>query len=203
MKQANLIIGSKEVLGTLNRTTAARIKADGANCSHLMHEIGTTDEENYSDQLKVAKSDAAIIPMPSDLQAPHFKEMCLVSQQSIKVVADLRKTETELFDYLAEKMGPSNVLLSEKSEWTKENKQHTFIELLAFYRSHILAPNPGNIKAIKQIVSMYDDGISFEENAANLMVGIAALQPRHVVYDLHLNYLFRYTSSYSYILNKY
>lgn len=101
MKQANLIIGSKEVLGTLNRTTAARIKADGANCSHLMHEIGTTDEENYSDQLKVAKSDAAIIPMPSDLQAPHFKEMCLVSQQSIKVVADLRKTETELFDYLA------------------------------------------------------------------------------------------------------
>lgn len=50
---------------------------------------------------------------------------------------------------------------------------------------------------------MYDDGISFEENAANLMVGIAALQPRHVVYDLHLNYLFRYTSSYSYILNKY
>ena len=37
------------------------------------------------------------------LQAPHFKEMCLASQQSIKVVADLKKTETELFDYLAEK----------------------------------------------------------------------------------------------------
>lgn len=100
MKQANLIIGSKEVLGTLNRTTAARIKADGANCSHLMHEIGTTDEENYSDQLKVAKSDAAIIPMPSDLQAPHFKEMCLVSQQSIKVVADLRKTSLNCLHFI-------------------------------------------------------------------------------------------------------
>ena len=45
MKQANLIIGSKEVLATLNRTAAARIKADGENCSHLMHEIGMTDEE--------------------------------------------------------------------------------------------------------------------------------------------------------------
>ena len=42
MKQANLIIGSKEVLATLNRTAAARIKADGENCSHLMHEIGMT-----------------------------------------------------------------------------------------------------------------------------------------------------------------
>ena len=57
MKQANLILGSKEVLGTLSRTAAARIKADGTDCSHLMHEIGATDEENYSDQLKVAKSD--------------------------------------------------------------------------------------------------------------------------------------------------
>ena len=69
MKQANLILGSKEVLGTLSRTAAARIKADGTDCSHLMHVIGATDEENYSEQLKVAMSNAEIIPMPSDLQA--------------------------------------------------------------------------------------------------------------------------------------
>ena len=144
MKQANLILASEEALGALRRAAAARIKADGADCSHLMHEIGATDEENYSEQLKVAMSNAEIIPMPSDLQAPHFKETRLASQQSIKVVADLKKTETELFDYLAEKMGSSNVLLSEKSEWTKENGRHTFIELLAFYRNHVLAPNPGN-----------------------------------------------------------
>ena len=109
------------------------------------------------------------LPMPTDLQAPHFKERCLVSQLSIKVVADLRKVETELFDYLADKMGPSNVLLSEKSEWTKENGQHTFIELLAFYRNHILAPNPGILMAIKQTLSTYDGQISFEENAAMFM----------------------------------
>ena len=142
MKQANLIIGSKEVLATLNRTAAARIKADGENCSHLMHEIGMTDEEGYESQLLIAKSAAAVIPTPTDIQEPHFKERCLISQLSIKVVADLRKVETELFDYLADKMGSSNVLLSEKSEWTKVNGQHTFIELLAYYRRHILAPNP-------------------------------------------------------------
>ena len=51
------------MIGTLNRTAAARIKADGANCSHLMHEIGMTDEENYGEQLKIAKSDAVVIPM--------------------------------------------------------------------------------------------------------------------------------------------
>ena len=61
MKQANLIIGSKEVLATLNRTAAARIKADGENCSHLMHEIGMTDEEGYDDQLQIAKSTAVVI----------------------------------------------------------------------------------------------------------------------------------------------
>ena len=183
MKQANLIIGSKEVLATLNRTAAARIKADGENCSHLMHEIGMTDEEGYEDQLQIAKSAAVVIPTPTDIQEPHFKERCLISQLSIKVVADLRKVETELFDYLADKMGSSNVLLSEKSEWTKVNGQHTFIELLAYYRYHILAPNPGNIQAIKQAVSTYDGQISFEENAANLMVGIEALQPHDVVTD--------------------
>ena len=99
MKQANLILASKEVLGTLRRTAAARIKADGTDCSHLMHEIGATDEDNYDEQLKVAMSTVDVIPMPSDIQTPNFKELCLVSQQSIKVVADLRKTETELFDH--------------------------------------------------------------------------------------------------------
>ena len=96
---------------------------------------------------------------------------CYVSQLSIKikikVVADLRKVEAELFDFLADKMGPSNVLLSAKSEWSKQNAQHTFIELLAYYRNYILAPNPGNIKAIKQTVSTYDGQVSFEENAVN------------------------------------
>jgi hypothetical protein len=180
MKQANIILASKEVLGTLRRTAAARIKADGTDCSHLMHEIGATDEDNYDEQLKKAMSIVDVIPMPTDIQTPNFKELCLVSQQSIKTVADLRKTETELFDHLAEKLGTSNVLLSEKSEWTKANGRHTFIELLAFYRNQVLAINPSNIQAIKKIVSTYDEGVSFEENAANLMVGIAALQPHDV-----------------------
>lgn len=181
MKQANLIIGSREVIATLSRTAAARIKADGANCSHLMHEIGMTDEVGYDEQLQIARSDAVVIPTPTDMQAAHFKERCYVSQLSIKVVADLRKVEAELFDFLADKMGPSNVLLSEKSEWSRKNGQHTFIELLAYYRNHILAPNPGNIKAIKETVSTYDTQVSFEENAVNLMVGISALQPHDVV----------------------
>jgi hypothetical protein len=89
------------------------------------------------------------------------------SQLSIKVVADLRKVEAELFDFLADKMGPSNVLLSAKSEWSKQNAQHTFIELLAYYRNYILAPNPGNIKAIKQTVSTYDGQVSFTAFSSN------------------------------------
>ena len=75
MKQANLIIGSKEVIATLNRTAAARIKADGENCSHLMHEIGMTDEEGYGEQLQVARSDAVVIPTPTDMQAAHVNRI--------------------------------------------------------------------------------------------------------------------------------
>ena len=114
------------MLATLNRTAAARIKADGENCSHLMHEIGMTDEEGYDDQLQIAKSTAVVIPMPTDLQEPHFKERCLVSQLSIKVVADLRKVETELFDYLADKMGSSNV----RKRLLASNNQARLLRLL-------------------------------------------------------------------------
>ena len=65
MKQANLIIGSKEVIATLNRTAAARIKADGENCSHLMHEIGMTEEDTVNG-LKIARSDTVVVPMPTE-----------------------------------------------------------------------------------------------------------------------------------------
>ena len=103
MKQANLILASKEVLGTLRRTAAARIKADGTDCSHLMHEIGATDEDNYDEQLKVAMSIVDVIPMPSDIQTPNFKELCLVSQQSIKVVATKfsKQTVKDAIKYIA------------------------------------------------------------------------------------------------------
>ena len=74
MKQANLILASKEALGALRRAAAARIKADGADCSHLMHEIGATDEDNYDEQLKKAMSIVDVIPTPSDIQTPNFKE---------------------------------------------------------------------------------------------------------------------------------
>ena len=82
MKQANLIIGSKEVIGTLSRTAAARVKGDGANYSHLMHEIGMPDEEGYGEQLQIARSDAVVIPMPTDMQAAHFKERYFTSTES-------------------------------------------------------------------------------------------------------------------------
>ena len=98
MKQANLILGSKEALGTLRRTAAARIKADGTDCSHLMHEIGATDEDNYDEQLKVAMSIVDVIPMPSDIQTPNFKELCLVSQQSIKVVVTTKFSKQTVKD---------------------------------------------------------------------------------------------------------
>ena len=54
-----------------------------------MHAVGPTEEEGYEDQLKIAKSDAKVIPMPIRLDEPHFKEKSLLSQLSIKVVAEL------------------------------------------------------------------------------------------------------------------
>ncbi len=57
---------------------------------------------------------------------------------------------------------------------------HTSIELLAYYCHYILAPNPSNIKAIKAAASTYDNFASVEENAANLFVGISAMQPHDV-----------------------
>lgn len=72
-----------------------------------------------------------------------YLTMSYMSRLSIQVVADLRKVEEELFIFLADKMGSSNVSLSAKSEWSKKNAQHTFIELLAYYRNYLLAPNRG------------------------------------------------------------
>ena len=60
MKQANLVIGSKEVLATLGRTAASLIKSDGTTCTHLMHDVAMTEEEGYNIQLQIARSDLAI-----------------------------------------------------------------------------------------------------------------------------------------------
>ena len=114
-----------------------------------MHDIGSTEDEEYENNLEIAKSDAKVVQMPTKLDEPLFKERCYIAQLNIKVVAELRQAEAQLFTLLAGRMGPSNVLLSASSEWAKENNQHTFIELLAYYRNYVLAVNPTNIKAIK------------------------------------------------------
>ena len=51
MKQANLVIGSKEVLATLGRTAASLIKSDGTTCTHLMHDVAMTEEEGEMENL--------------------------------------------------------------------------------------------------------------------------------------------------------
>ena len=149
MNHAELIVESKELLETLSRTAASLIKSDGNTCIHLMHDIGSTEDEEYENNLEIAKSDAKVVQMPTKLDEPLFKERCYIAQLSIKVVAELRQAEAQLFTLLAGRMGPSNVLLSASSEWAKENNQHTFVELLAYYRNYVLAVNPTNIKAIK------------------------------------------------------
>lgn len=45
--------------------------------------------------------------------------------------------------------------LSAKSEWSKENNQHNFVELLAFYRHQLLPVNPSSIAAVKDAAT-YD-----------------------------------------------
>lgn len=181
MNQAILIIESKGVIEKLTMIATQRIKSDGSNCSHLMHEIGMPDEEGYTNRLKIASSETAVLPMPTDMQDPLFKEKCYLARLSIQVVADLRKLEEELFNVLAEKIGSSHVSLSSKSEWAKQNGKHTFIELLAYYQNHILVLNPTNIECIREMILKYNSLMTFEENAANLMVGISALQPNDAV----------------------
>ena len=107
--------------------------------------------EEYEKNLEIAKSDAKLVQMPTKFDEPFFKERWNIAQLSVKVIAELRQAEAQLFDLLAGRMGPSNVLLSASSEWAKENNQHTFIELLAYYRNNVLAVNPTNIKAIKAV----------------------------------------------------
>ena len=179
-----LIVESHELLESLNRKAASFIKSDGNTCIHLMHFVGPTEEEGYEDQLKIAKSDSKVIPMPTKLDEPHFKEKSFLSQLSIKVRSELRKGEADLFDLLADKMGASNVLLSASSEWAKENGQHTFIELLAYYRNYVLAANPVNLKAIKDNAVIYDRTKSFEEIGATFLGHVAAMQP----YDVTTQY---------------
>ena len=180
MNHAELIVGSKELLETLSRTAASLIKSDGNTCIHLMHDIGHTEDEEYEINLGIAKSDAKLVPMPTKFDEPYFKERWNIAQLSVKVVADLEQAKAQLFDLLAGRMGQSNVLLSASSEWAKENNQHTFIELLAYYRNNVLAVNPTNIKAIKAAASAYDRSSSFDENAATLVLHISAMQPHDV-----------------------
>ena len=184
MNHAELIVESKEVLETLSITAASFIKSDGNTCIHLMHDIGSTEDEEYENNLEIAKSDAKVVQMPTKLDEPLFKERCYIAQLSIKVVAELRQAEAQLFTLLAGRMGPSNVLLSASSEWAKENNQHTFIELLAYYRNYVLAVNPTNIKAIKAAASIYDRSKSFDENAATFVLRVSAIQP----YDVTTQY---------------
>ena len=70
--------------------------------------------------------------------------------------------------------------LSAKSEWSKENNQHNFVELLAFYRHQLLPVNPSSIAAVKDAAT-YDTSISFDENMANYTEIISALQPYELV----------------------
>ena len=177
MNHAELIVGSKELLETLSRTAASLIKSDGTTCIHLMHDIGHTEDDEYENNLEIAKSDAKLVQMPTTFNEPYFKERWNIAQLSVKVVAELKQAEKQLFDMLAAKIGQSNVLLSASSDWAKENDQHTFIELLAYYRNNVLAVNPTNIKAIRSAASTYDRSSTFEENAANLVLHISALQP--------------------------
>ena len=99
MKQANLVIGSKEVLATLSRAAASLIKSDGTTYTHLMHDIGMTEEEGYNVQLQIARSDSKAIPMPADTKEDHFKERCYVAQLSIKVVAEQRRQRLSCSTY--------------------------------------------------------------------------------------------------------
>ena len=149
-----------------------------------MHDIGHTEDEEYENNLEIAKSDAKLVQMPTKFDDPFFKERWNIAQLSVKVIAELRQAEAQLFDLLAGRMGPSNVLLSASSEWAKENNQHTFIELLAYYRNNVLAVNPTNIKAIKAAASTYDRSLSFDENAATLVFHVSAMQP----YDVTTQY---------------
>ena len=180
MNHAELIVGSKELLETLSRTAASLIKSDGNTCIHLMHDIGHTENEEYEINLGIAKSDAKLVQMPTKFDEPYFKERWNMAQLSVKVVAELEQAKAQMFDLLAGRMGQSNVLLSASSEWAKENNQHTFIELLAYYRNNVLAVNPTNIKAIKAAASAYDRSSSFDENAATLVLHISAMQPHDV-----------------------
>ena len=184
MNHAELIVGSKELLETLSRTAASLIKSDGNTCIHLMHDIGHTEDEEYENNLEIAKSDAKLVPMPTKFDEPYFKERWNIAQLSNKVMAELEQAKAQMFDLLAGRMGPSNVLLSASSEWAKENNQHTFIELLAYYRNNVLAVNPTNIKAIKAAASTYDRSLSFDENAANFVLHVSAMQP----YDVTTQY---------------
>ena len=180
MNHAELIVGSKELLETLSRTAASLIKSDGNTCIHLMHDIGHTEDEEYEKNLEVARSDAKLIKMPTNFDEPFFKERWNLAQLSVKVVSELEQAKAQLFALLAGRIGPSNVLLSTSSDWAVENNQHTFIELLAYYRNNVLAVNPTNIKAIKAAASTYDRASSFDENAATLALHISAMQPHDV-----------------------
>ena len=97
MKQANLIIGSKEVLATLNRTAAARIKADGENCSHLMHEIGMTDEEGYDDQLQIAKSTAVVTNQTKTFCFTTHSANKLECNDEVNTSCNIYKTPSTIF----------------------------------------------------------------------------------------------------------
>ena len=78
-----------------------------------------------------------------------------MAQLSIKIAAEQRKADAEMFQILAEAIGRNNVALSAKSEWSKENNQHNFVELLAFYRHQLLPVNPSSIAAVKDAAT-YD-----------------------------------------------
>ena len=74
MNHAELIVGSKELLETLSRTAASLIKSDGTTCIHLMHDIGHTEDDEYENNLEIAKSDAKLVQMPTTFNEPYFKE---------------------------------------------------------------------------------------------------------------------------------
>ena len=71
-----------------------------------------------------------------DSTSCQWKPKWEMAQLLIKVVAEEKKADAELFQILAEAIGKNNVALSEKSEWSKKNDEHTFVQLLAYYRGY-------------------------------------------------------------------
>jgi len=67
-----------------------------------MEDIGHPEDEQYQEKLKRANPERKIIPMPTEVQDPQFKAKFEMAQLSIKIAAEQRKADAEMFQILAE-----------------------------------------------------------------------------------------------------